>query len=65
MAPRAQDELSLILRLSEGSLCGFYIDGQTCARSLETEEYAQRNGHEVVLILAEDAADLLHDSDHD
>src|SRR5205807_1806320 len=60
MASRSQDEDSLVLRILESVGAGFYVDGQTGVHSLHTQEARERNRDEVVLVLAEHAAQLFH-----
>src|SRR5256885_17142005 len=55
--------MGLVLRLRGFCRAGLDVDGQTDARSLHTQKNRKRNDDEVVLVLAENAADFLHRAD--
>ena len=52
----------LVLRVLESLVAGLDVDGQTGVHTFHTQEARERNGDEVVLILAEHAAQLFHHS---
>src|SRR5215467_2624134 len=66
MAAGAQDQLRLILRCFERPLARFDIDGEARMDALNTEEDRERDRDKVILVLAENAANLFHDAnDHE
>ncbi len=64
MAPCAQHELRLVLGLFKILHARLHVDDQACVCALDTEENRERGHYEVVLVLAENAADLFHYAYH-
>ena len=61
---RPQHLLGLILRFGKTGRTSLNIDGEAAMEAVEAQENRQRDHHKVVLVLAQYAADLLHNSDH-
>src|SRR5262249_27154034 len=59
----AQDQLRLILRLFKQAFTRFHINRQAGMDAMNAEKHGERNGDEVVLVLAKDAPDFFHDPD--
>src|SRR5260370_1113919 len=64
VASRPQDQVCLILRLFKISGARFDVDCQACVRTFHAQEHRQGGHDEVVLVLPQDAADLLDDPSH-
>src|SRR5712692_508147 len=64
VAPCAQDELRLVLGLFKILRARLHVDDQACMCALDAQENWKRGHDEVVLVLAENAADLFHYAYH-
>ena len=64
MVSRTQNQMRLVLRLLEIRGAGFGVDGDAGMNPLGPQENRKRDDHEIVLVLAENAADFFHHSDH-
>ncbi len=64
MPPRPQYQMRFVLRVLKFFLARLHIDRQARLQALQAQKNRQRHHHEVVLILPEYTANLLHHPYH-